>query len=182
MGYYAGYGLQMTNAKDFSGYDFLEISYVGPTTQGAASSITISAGANTQSAAVALPASATYTTLKIPLSSFTSVDQTKVNALNFGITGIANGSGTLRVDNIRLSKAQQVTTEVNDEQEAQVLRAYPNPTQDLIYFQKEVEWTVYSSFGQQIMSGKGTSIEGLAEGMYFIKIKNQTELLKVIKN
>ena len=182
VGYYAGYGLQMTNAKDFSGYDFLEISYVGPTTQGAASSITISAGANTQSAAVALPASATYTTLKIPLSSFTSVDQTKVNALNFGITGIASGSGTLRVDNIRLSKAQQVTTEVNDEQEAQVLRAYPNPTQDLIYFQKEVEWTVYSSFGQQIMSGKGTSIEGLAEGMYFIKIKNQTELLKVIKN
>jgi len=102
--------------------------------------------------------------------------------LNFGITGVASGSGTLRVDNIRLSKAQQVTTAVNDAQEAQALRAYPNPTQDFIYFQKEVEWTVYNSFGQQIMSGKGTSIEGLAEGMYFIKIKNQTELLKVIKN
>jgi len=103
---WAGMGLNISNwspaqAKDFSGYDNLQLSYKGPIGSGNAFiSLTDPSGSSTS---INLPSVANYTTFSIPLSSFTGIDLSKITELNISIGGSVSGSGTLRIDNVKLS-------------------------------------------------------------------------------
>lgn len=103
---WAGMGLNISNwssaqAKDFSGYDNLQLSYLGPVGSGNASiSLSDTTGS---SASVNLQTVSSYTTFSIPLSSFTGVDLSQITALNISLGGSASGSGTLRIDNIKVA-------------------------------------------------------------------------------
>ncbi len=103
---WAGLGLNISNwssaqAKDFSGYDNLQLSYLGPVGSGNASiSLSDTTGS---SASVNLQTVSSYTTFSIPLSSFTGVDLSQITSLNISIGGSASGSGTLRIDNIKVT-------------------------------------------------------------------------------
>jgi|GEM_PF-3448745 len=114
--YYAGLGLNISNwstagqEKNFSGYDNLQLSYKGPLTSGTGIDVTLIGPGSVKSASKSLPASSTYTTATIPLTDFGTFDLTKVVEIDFTITGTASGSGTLRLDNIRLSKAVTVVS------------------------------------------------------------------------
>ncbi len=105
-GWWGGLGLNISNwsdaqAKDFSGYDNLQISYLGTVGSGNASiSLATTSGGT---ASVSLPAVSSYTTLSIPLSSFTGGDLSKVTELDISFGGIDSGSGTLRIDNIKVT-------------------------------------------------------------------------------
>jgi len=109
--WWAGAGLNVSNwsaanAKDFSTYDSLQISYLGPIGNGAITlSLTDASGNN--SATVTLPASNAYTTKLFPIEAFTGVDLTKNTQLNIAAGGVSTGNGTLRIDNIRLLKVEK---------------------------------------------------------------------------
>ncbi len=118
--WYAGFGLNFTNwtdaqAKDFSAYETLEISYNGPGVAGSGVALTLTGiGSNNNSTYYTLPASSGYTTLQIPLTAFGTFDLTKIVGLGFSVTGIEAGSSTFRFDNIRLSKQNSITApEIN---------------------------------------------------------------------
>ena len=112
--YWAGIGLNISSwstvgqEKNFSGYDNLLISYKGPATSGTGITVTLIGPGAVQSTAVTLAGSSMYTSATIPLSSFGSFDLTKVVEIDISITGSPSGSGTIRLDNIRLSKAALV--------------------------------------------------------------------------
>ena len=112
--FWAGIGLNISNwsaagqEKNFSGYDNLLLSYKGPATTGTGITVILIGPGAVQSTAVALTGSSTYTSATIPLSSFGSFDLTKVVEIDISITGSPSGTGTIRLDNIRLSKAASV--------------------------------------------------------------------------
>ena len=101
---WAGLGLNISNwssaqAKDFSGYDNLQLSYLGPVGSGNASiSLSDTSGS---SASVNLQTVSNYTTFSIPLTSFTGINLSQITALNISLGG--SGSGTLRIDNIKVT-------------------------------------------------------------------------------
>lgn len=129
--FYAGLGLNISNwgavgqEKNFSTYDNLLISYKGPITSGTGVSVQLVGPGNILSTVVPLTGSAAYNSISIPLTSFGTFDLTKVTEIDFTITGVASGNGTLRLDNIRLSK---VTTVV----------ALPTVTSPVLYCQNSV--------------------------------------------
>jgi peptidoglycan/xylan/chitin deacetylase (PgdA/CDA1 family) len=102
---WAGLGLNISNwssnqAKDFSGYDNLQLSYLGPVDSGNAFiSLSDTSGI---SVSVNLQTVSSYTTLSIPMSSFTGIDLSQITSLNISLGG-ASGSGTLRIDNIKVT-------------------------------------------------------------------------------
>jgi hypothetical protein len=101
---WVGLGLNISNwtsaqAKNFSGYDSLQLSYLGPIGPGNAS-ISLR-DPSVSSGSVTLPSVSSYTTISIPLSSFTGADLSKITELNISF---ASGSATFRIDNIRLVK------------------------------------------------------------------------------
>jgi peptidoglycan/xylan/chitin deacetylase (PgdA/CDA1 family)/lysophospholipase L1-like esterase len=113
-GYWAGMGMNITNwdetqAKDFSGYDNFELSYKGPITAGTGFTVSLVGLANVKSTSVAVTGSSSYTTIKIALKDFGTFNLTKITQIAIDITGTASGTGSLQLDNIRLSKAVVVT-------------------------------------------------------------------------
>lgn len=109
--YYAGFGLNVSNwnnanAKDFSLYDSLDLFYMGPMSAGSGFTLQLKSSDGNTSNAISIPVSATYTQYKIALSQFTGINKSAITELAFSITGTESGSGTLYVDNIRLSRLE----------------------------------------------------------------------------
>lgn len=112
-GFFAGLGLNISNwtdaqAKDFSSFQSIELSYNGASTPGTTINLTLKGPGGTTSVVKALPISGVYTTVVVPLSFFSPFDLTKITEIDFAIAGVASGIGTLRLDNIRLSKPAAV--------------------------------------------------------------------------
>jgi Secretion system C-terminal sorting domain len=82
--------------------------------------------------------------------------------------------------------ALPVTVDTDESDMANNLSLYPNPCSDKIYIKNlhsEVSYKVYTIHGTEMMSGmtKGEiDVNGLQDGLYLLKIKNQTPK-KIIK-
>lgn len=192
--WYAGIGLNISNwsssyAKDFSGYDSLQISYLGTVGAGNASISLSTASGSTKS--VSLPSVSSYTTLSIPLSSFTGGDLSKVTELDISFGGIASGSGTLRVDNIKLAAVAKLTTgiqgvgvinkQLNNSSKLDI-SLYPNPANEggftvlLPEINKNTAVGIYDNCGKLLLlkefynSDKLSIDSRLKTGIYIVNV------------
>ncbi|MFN3404297.1 MAG: T9SS type A sorting domain-containing protein [Cytophagaceae bacterium] len=205
--WYAGFGLNISNwsdanAKNFSGFPTLEISYSGPTTTGAGIGITLAGPGSTQSSLKNLPATASYTTVAIPLTDFGNFDLTKITGINIGITGIETGTGTLRIDNIRLSRPVVVSsstfsTNTGSSLSGEELSIYPNPMNGQCYLNLKsetgtIEVLIRNELGilikqLQISSDNSSNIlidlKDQHDGVYFTEIRTvkESKIIKLIK-
>ncbi len=190
---WAGIGLNISNwsdtqAKDFSGYDSLQISYLGPVGPGNASISLATVPGST--ASVSLPTVSSYTTLSIPLSSFTGGDLSQVTQLSISLGGVASGSGTIRVDNIKLiqiSKDDAVTTSTNENgmsSRISNITIYPNPssggkfTVDAPEIAENVSICIYSIQGKLLYKNIAEGHcqikceSNLNKGIYLVKVSS----------
>jgi lysophospholipase L1-like esterase len=139
--YWAGMGFNISNwsdanAKDFSSYDSIQVSYKGPIGAGTGFNFSLIGLAKAKSTTKALPASSTYTTVKIGMKEFGAFDLTKITQLGIDITGAASGTGSLQIDNMRLIKGGTPLVTTNDLKNLTLITqvAYPNPFFDAFNF------------------------------------------------
>lgn len=184
-GWWGGSGLNISNwstaqAKDFSGYDSLQISYLGTVGTGNASISLLTASGST--ASVSLPTVSSYTTLSIPMSSFTGGDLSKVKELSISFGGIASGSGTLRIDNIKLVAVANTQATSIQRVGMDDISLYPNPANEreftvlLPEINENTAVGIYDNCGRLLLqkefnnSNKLCIASGLKTGIYFVKV------------
>lgn len=86
-------------------------------------------------------------------------------------------------DNCRSGSSSKLSSfDEQNEDELPEVFLYPNPTEGLIYINKEEKWQLYSAMGNYLFEGTGNVIDlnSVASGVYLVKIGN--EYLRIIKN
>lgn len=200
VGWYAGFGLNLTGwddekAKDYSMYDTLILSYMGPVGSGTGFKINL-VSVDTTSSPVTFQKSTSYKTVKIALSEFENIDLTKIKELQFAITGSKEGSGSIQIDNIRLQGSKDVISAVlKSENQKKSCAIFPNPFSDniSIIFNDDFKGTISikNEYGEQfaanyIRSAKAVLINtnNLGNGIYILSIEDgsNSNTYKIIKN
>jgi len=132
----------------------------------------------------------TWVKVEIPMSYFTDLGfsdtalfQWKVSPLNDSV----DNDGIVYLDNVLLT--QNSTLSINQFSQAD-FTVYPNPTQDVWNIKTTVNISsvkVYNLLGNLVLNQKVDaneaiiSSEGLATGVYFVKIENEANYFKTVK-
>lgn len=68
-------------------------------------------------------------------------------------------------------------------EESKKITVYPNPSKGIFHLSKDQEWTVFSVLGTKVKQGSGNqvNITEQASGIYFIKIKENSKSIRIIK-
>jgi len=88
---------------------------------------------------------------------------------------------TSRFERFQLSNTLTVTVDViisvKETESETIFKVYPNPTSDYLYISDEVEYTIYSITGKEVLKGKNDKVDvsNLEPGVYLLRtVENKT--------
>jgi len=113
----------------------------------------------------------TWKTVTFSLSLESGLNQLKLEATT--VDGLANLDLFYVSDGVTSESCTITSILVEKENE---LTVFPNPTQDILHLSNETSWELYNPQGQLLdqNNGKIIRLESFAEGVYFVKTKEQT--------
>ncbi|MFN3404300.1 MAG: T9SS type A sorting domain-containing protein [Cytophagaceae bacterium] len=196
-GWWAGFGWNFDNwggsaPVNAAGYDSLLIAY--SSSNGASVVVQLVGDGNVASGTVTLPASETYSKVKIALSEFGSIDLSKITGLNISASPTTEtGSGLIKVDDVTLVKLNVVSSTPTISED--MISLYPNPFSGMLQLDlskmpsEQYQIHLINSLGATVLSmtGQGSYLQlitdNLPAGTYTLMLKSASGVLsrKMIK-
>jgi glucose/arabinose dehydrogenase len=97
------------------------------------------------------------------------------------VGGNLNTAGNIPTKNVALWKLNNLST---NEFDSSSLLVYPNPTNDILRLNMDIDWVLYNSIGQKLNEGIGSeiSLAKYSTGIYILVKKGTQKKYKIIKN